>query len=823
MNFRQSAASLLLAGLVLLTSTAQATVVVRVATVLGDFDVWLRDDIAWSNDTNVGQVDTMTNFMNYVNSGAYDNSFIHRVLWSAYSFNAKVIQGGSFSWNDTTQSYLAIPTDPPIYYQFGLLNRRGAIAMARTSDMNSATSGWFINVTDNSVAYRFVNLSNAGYTAFGSVVGDGMTVVDAINQLPTEDLHALNPAFTTIPLISHTSGDPLLKQNLALITSVTKIAEKPGLFVPVKGADGTYTFTGIDTPVTAQNYLEAPGNPSPSDAPAGLEFSFGFYSFNLLVDTAGGAAETTLTLPDGQHPNTFYKYGKTPDNQTPHWYEFMWDGQTGATINAAGNVVTLHFVDGERGDDNLVPDKSIESVGAPVVAPSLTAVGKSGNGSTVRTGDPAVKLDAFSANALSQTAPGVDFTEGFFNLNLSNVSIGQESVVLTLPQGSAPNAFYLYGPTPDNPTPHLYDFSWNGQTGAIFGAQGNVVTLVFVDGQRGDDDLTVNGLIGNVGAPGNASSIGASSYVVGESGKYTTLRVEDPAATLDEFRAGTFVTQPSGVTFGEGGFGIKLSGVSTGSESVLLTLPQGAHPNYFYMYGSTPDNHTPHWYSFMWDGQTGAVITSQSNVIRLIFVDGLRGDNDLTQDGKIETGILAPGDTLLVGPSASTVGNSGTYSTITLESSADSVTAFGLAANPSPGDAPAGVTFGEGFFDIGLTTTQETVSVVLTLPKDQQPNTYYKYGPTPDNLTPHWYEFMWDGKTGAVMGAGANKNLVSLVFVDGERGDDDLAHAGIITDVGAPGVVTVSSGGGGGGAVDVWSLLALLGLSGWLSAQRRWH
>ena len=41
----------------------------------------------------------------------------------------------------------------------------------------------------------------------------------------------------------------------------------------------------------------------------------------------------------------------TPDNITPHWYEFMYDNQTGAIIN--GNTITLHFVDGLRGDDSI--------------------------------------------------------------------------------------------------------------------------------------------------------------------------------------------------------------------------------------------------------------------------------------------------------------------------------------------------------------------------------------------------------------------------------------------------------------------------------------
>jgi hypothetical protein len=214
-------------------------------------------------------------------------------------------------------------------------------------------------------------------------------------------------------------------------------------------------------------------------------------------------------------------------------------------------------------------------------------------------------------------------------------------------------------------------------------------------------------------------------------------------------------------------------------------------------------------------------MTSGSNVIKLIFVDGQRGDDDLMEDGKIDASVGAPGDDLSIGASVFTKGTSGTYSTLSLESSSDSVNKFESVANPSPGDTPAGITFNEGFFDIDLNNFGDTAYVVLTLPKDQHPNTYYKYGSTKDDPTNHWYEFMWDGTTGAVMGVGPNKNLVALVFVDGERGDDDRAKNGRIVDVGAPGVKIVSGGDGGGGAVDVWSLLALLGVSGWFAAQRR--
>jgi hypothetical protein len=59
----------------------------------------------------------------------------------------------------------------------------------------------------------------------------------------------------------------------------------------------------------------------------------------------------TLYLPNGASPTTFYKYGPEPTEPDDHWYEFLYDGETGAEINK--NIITLHFVDGKRGDGDL--------------------------------------------------------------------------------------------------------------------------------------------------------------------------------------------------------------------------------------------------------------------------------------------------------------------------------------------------------------------------------------------------------------------------------------------------------------------------------------
>ena len=97
--------------------------------------------------------------------------------------------------------------------------------------------------------------------------------------------------------------------------------------------------------------------------PAGVTFPYGFFGFTVESVTAGGSTTVTIYLPAGANPNTYYKFGPTPGNPTDHWYEFLYDGQTGAQFS--GNVITLHFVDGLRGDDDLTANGLIVDQGAP--------------------------------------------------------------------------------------------------------------------------------------------------------------------------------------------------------------------------------------------------------------------------------------------------------------------------------------------------------------------------------------------------------------------------------------------------------------------------
>lgn len=125
---------------------------VLLQTSMGNITIQLRDD----------RPITTSNFKNLVQKGVYDGTIFHRV---GADF---MIQGGM----NTSASVATIPDEVGSDNH----NDRGTVAMAKTSEPNSATSQFYINVVDN-------NYLDSGYTVFGTVIS-GMDVADAISNVP---------------------------------------------------------------------------------------------------------------------------------------------------------------------------------------------------------------------------------------------------------------------------------------------------------------------------------------------------------------------------------------------------------------------------------------------------------------------------------------------------------------------------------------------------------------------------------------------------------------------------------------------------------------
>jgi peptidyl-prolyl cis-trans isomerase B (cyclophilin B) len=123
-----------------------------------------------------GTPKTAENFLSYVKSGFYDNTIFHRVI------DGFMVQGGGMDADMQSKA-----NNPVIQNEasLGQKNKRGTLAMARTSDPHSASSQFFINVADNDfLNFRSETEAGWGYCVFGKVIA-GMDVVDKIKAVAT--------------------------------------------------------------------------------------------------------------------------------------------------------------------------------------------------------------------------------------------------------------------------------------------------------------------------------------------------------------------------------------------------------------------------------------------------------------------------------------------------------------------------------------------------------------------------------------------------------------------------------------------------------------
>jgi cyclophilin family peptidyl-prolyl cis-trans isomerase len=164
---------MLLGAVMVITGPAQAQTpkpkenpVVVIETSVGDITVEL--------DAAKAPI-SVENFLGYVKSGFYSGTIFHRVI------KGFMVQGGGMTADGgRKQTKAAIRNEAAN----GLSNARGTIAMARTTEINSATSQFFINTVDN-LGLNHKGEANFGYCVFGKVTA-GMDVVDKIEKVPTK-------------------------------------------------------------------------------------------------------------------------------------------------------------------------------------------------------------------------------------------------------------------------------------------------------------------------------------------------------------------------------------------------------------------------------------------------------------------------------------------------------------------------------------------------------------------------------------------------------------------------------------------------------------
>ncbi len=152
----------------------------------------------------------------------------------------------------------------------------------------------------------------AGYSSQSS--SSGYDVVLAKLTPPTDSDGVSDTVEAAAPNSGDGNNDGVQDNQQANVTSLPS------------SAPGAEYLTLASPSTTTLDSVQSIANPSPSTVPPGVDFPIGHLNFEVSGVTVGGATTVTLYVPSDSNVNTYYKYGPTPDNATPHWYQFLYDG-----------------------------------------------------------------------------------------------------------------------------------------------------------------------------------------------------------------------------------------------------------------------------------------------------------------------------------------------------------------------------------------------------------------------------------------------------------------------------------------------------------------
>jgi len=130
------------------------------------------------------------------------------------------------------------------------------------------------------------------------------------------------------------------------------------------------TYLTLESPENTQlSNVQALDNPSPGDAPTNAEFLLDFLAFEVGGIDPGSSITVTLNLPLNPNINSYWRYGPTLDNHFDHWYNFNFDGSTGAEFahETERTIIYLHYIDGSKGDSDIRVNGHIVDPGAPAI------------------------------------------------------------------------------------------------------------------------------------------------------------------------------------------------------------------------------------------------------------------------------------------------------------------------------------------------------------------------------------------------------------------------------------------------------------------------
>jgi len=451
---------------------------------------------------------TVANFLNnYVNTGLYNGTIFHRVV------KGFVDQGGGFKTDGT-----AIPTAGTVNNEFHLSNTVGTIAMAKLGgDPNSATDQWFINVADNS---SNLDAQNGGFTVFAHVLYNGMTIANAINNLPVVDGSALNPQFAangspSFPVQNASGG--LVPSNLAVLNNIAVVqpltfsatSDNTNLVTPSVASDGTLTLT-YGAGVTGRAHVTVTAH----DLGGGTSVQ------TFLVDLGVTGDETSVVVGAGGHKALSLQQA---DGTV---VTVKVGGKGSATILADGDVlnqaVQKNGTDLITGTNAIISSISTTGTNSGTTLNITTTGGKIGHINGLTTDAAVGTINAKTVNLTGSLTAGGPVK----NINLHGASGG----TITIPAGGSVNIKSTTAVTGESIASgsainNITVPGWDGvsnTTSSIsapsigtFNVKGDLANTTITLNGAGTElkNLNVSGIIGSVilNASGNLSNVAAGS------------------------------------------------------------------------------------------------------------------------------------------------------------------------------------------------------------------------------------------------------------------------------------------------------------------------
>ncbi len=527
---------------------------------------------------------TVANFLNnYVNTGLYNGTIFHRVV------KGFVDQGGGFKTDGT-----AIPTAGTVNNEFHLSNTVGTIAMAKLGgDPNSATDQWFINVADNS---SNLDAQNGGFTVFAHVLYNGMTVANAINNLPLVDGSALNSQFGPSPTNSfpvQNASAGLVPSNLVVLNNIsvvrpltfTATSDNTNLVSPSVASDGTMTLT-YGAGVTGRAHVTVTAH----DLGGGTSVQ------TFLVDLGVTGDETSVVVGAGGHKAVSLQQA---DGTV---VTVKVGGKGSATILADGDVlnqaVQKNGTDLITGTNAIISSISTTGTNSGTTINITTTGGKIGHINGLTTDAAVGTINAKTVNLTGSLTAGGPVK----NINLHGASGG----TITIPAGGSVNIKSSTAVTGESIASgsainNISVPGWDGvsnTTSSIsapsigtFNVKGDLANTTITLNGAGTElkNLNVSGMIGSViiNASGNLSNVAAGSmsndrifagvgtlasgqalpnfptdFVTNDT--INNIRVKNSfantnisAETLGNLSLGRITTSNTGTTFGVAGHSIK--------------------------------------------------------------------------------------------------------------------------------------------------------------------------------------------------------------------------------------------------------------------------